>query len=255
MSDDSDRNIVVPGDRLADAGSASAGQNAYEQGDGIYAERVGIVRRSDGEVAVIPLSGRYQAERGDLVIGTVVETMPTNWYIDVRAPSDVGMHVTDVPWRIDYGETSKYLTNGETVLLKVYDVDELGEVQVTMEDQECRKLSGGVTVDVEPSKVARIIGRKGSMIRMLKELTDTRMFVGQNGRIWIDGEPDDIALALGALRRIEAEAHTSGLTERVRSWINEQQEEGNYDELRREASQMLSTPEWSPHPHVEEETP
>lgn len=255
MTDETERTIVTPGERIGDAESSRAGENAYEEDGGIYAERLGILSDRDGEVAVIPLSGRYQAERGDLVIGTVVETMPTNWYIDVRAPSDVGMHVTDVPWRIDYGETSKYLGNGETVLLKVYDVDELGEVQVTMEDQECRKLNGGVTVDVEPSKVARIIGRKGSMIRMLKELTDTRMFVGQNGRIWIDGEPDDIALALGALRRIEAEAHTTGLTERLRSWIQDQKEEGDYKKLRREASKMLSTTEWSPHPIEEGDTP
>lgn len=247
MSDASTRRIVVPGDLLDDSGSKKPGRNTYREGDKIYAERLGTIMTRDDEVEVIALSGRYDPQRGDLVIGTVVDTMPTNWYIDIRAPSDVGMHVTDVPWRVEYGETSKYLNNGDTVLLKVYQVDELGKVQITMKDQQCRKLNGGVTVDVESSKVARIIGRKGSMVRTLKELTETRMFVGQNGRIWIDGEAEDIALALAALRRIEEEAHTSGLTERLKAWIQEQKESGDYDTLRQEAAEMLKPEGWSPH--------
>ncbi len=247
MSNASTRRIVVPGDLLDDSGSKEPGRNTYREDGKIYAERLGTLMSGDDEVEVIALSGRYDPQRGDLVIGTVVETMATNWYIDIRAPSDVGMHVTDVPWRVEYGETSKYLKNGDTVLFKVYQVDEMGKVQVTMKDQQCRKLNGGVTVDVEPSKVARIIGRKGSMVRLLKEETETRMFVGQNGRIWIDGEPQDIALALAALRRIEEEAHTRGLTERLQAWLDEQKESGDYDALRQEAAERLKPEGWSPH--------
>ena len=45
--------------------------------------------------------------------------------------------------------------------------------------------------------------------------------VGQNGLIWVDGEADDVKLALEGLQKIEAEAHTSGLTDRMKAWLEE----------------------------------
>jgi exosome complex component RRP4 len=58
------------------------------------------------------------------------------------------------------------------------------------------------------------------MIKMLKTLTNCNIFVTQNGRIWIRG--DNIAyerLLIDAIYKIEREAHTSGLTDRVQAYI------------------------------------
>jgi exosome complex component RRP4 len=53
------------------------------------------------------------------------------------------------------------------------------------------------------------------------------MFVGQNGVIWIDGEPQDVALAMAAIRKIEDEAHTSGLTDKVKAFLEEHRRSGS----------------------------
>ncbi len=58
------------------------------------------------------------------------------------------------------------------------------------------------------------------MIKMLKDLTKSNIFVTQNGRIWLKSE--DIAyerLLIDAIRKIEKEAHTVGLTDRMSEYI------------------------------------
>lgn len=214
--------IVVPGDLLDQSGDLKAGENTYKEGDGIYSLRLGLQRESRGHVDVVPLSGkRYEPQRGDLIIGTIVEAKPSIWFLDINGSSEVGMHVNEVPWRVDFGETTKYLDIGDTALLKVYHVDERREPQITMKDRTCRKLEGGTTITVPPSKVPRIIGRRGSMIKTIKNNTDCRVFVGKNGVVWFDGEPDEVNRVMEAIHMIEKEAHTSGLTERVEKLLAE----------------------------------
>ncbi|HEX2022351.1 MAG TPA: exosome complex RNA-binding protein Rrp4, partial [Candidatus Thermoplasmatota archaeon] len=216
------RQIVVPGEIVADAAAGlRPGQNTYAEGDSIYALRLGVKTVRGDRVSVIQLSGRYEPARGDMVIGTVVEAGPSNWYINIGAANDVGMHVNDVPWRVEFGETTKYLAIGDSVLLKIVHVDELKKAQVSMKDRQCRKLTGGLILEISPAKVPRVVGRNGSMIGMIKDATNVRLFVGQNGFVWLDGEPEDVQLALEALQKIEAEAHTSGLTDRMRAWLEE----------------------------------
>ncbi len=57
------------------------------------------------------------------------------------------------------------------------------------------------------------------MINLLKRETNCDIFVGQNGRIWISGRDDMANIAAGALLKIEQEAHTSGLTDRIKEFI------------------------------------
>ena len=76
-------------------------------------------------------------------------------------------------------------------------------------------------MEIAHSKVPRVIGKKGSMISLIKSYTKCRMFVGQNGRIWIDGDVDDIFNAIRVIKRIEEEAQVMGLTESVKSMLEQ----------------------------------
>jgi exosome complex component RRP4 len=77
------------------------------------------------------------------------------------------------------------------------------------------KIKGGQIINVEPSKVPRIIGKKGSMISLLKKFTKCRIFVGQNGRIWLDGDEDGIQKVIDTIKMIENEALSYGLTNKI----------------------------------------
>lgn len=174
----------------------------------------------------MPLSGQYIPVRGDLVVGKIVDIGPSNWLVDINSPYPAPLHVNEVPWRVEFGETSKFMSVGDIVLLKVVDISETKRITVSMQDHGLRKLTGGMVVDVSPSKVPRVIGRNGSMIQMLKNHTGCRVYVGQNGRIWIDGDLDNIVRAVQAVKMIEDEAHSLGLTEKVKRYLETSSKRG-----------------------------
>jgi exosome complex component RRP4 len=214
------REIVVPGDLLSESG-LKAGPGTYVESGHIYAAQLGIKTTRSDVVGVVPLSGQYIPTRGDMVIGKIVDMGASNWYVDINAAHQSSLHVNEVPWRVEFGETGKFMTVGDLVSLKIVGVDELGKVQISMKEHGLRKLAGGVVIEVAPSKIPRVIGRSGSMIQMLKNATSCRIYVGQNGRIWVDGDLDSMLKAIDAIKLIEAEAHSTGLTEKVEKLLGQ----------------------------------
>ena len=58
------------------------------------------------------------------------------------------------------------------------------------------------------------------MISMLKQETGCQITVGQNGVALVWGKsPDEESLAVEAIYMVEREAHTRGLTDRIREMI------------------------------------
>ena len=80
---------------------------------------------------------------------------------------------------------------------------------------DCRKLYSGTVVQVEPTAVPRVIGKQGSMITAIREKTHTRIQIGQNGFIWIDGKGEDISRAQKAIETINRETSSEGLTKKI----------------------------------------
>jgi exosome complex component RRP4 len=212
------REIVMPGD-LLEGDKLKPGAGTYISEGKIYAALLGIKSVKSNYVNIIPLSGRYIPAVGDSVIGKVEDIGPSNWLIDINSPYPAPLHVNEVPWRVEFGDTARYMNVGDVILAKVLMVDETMRVQVTMKDQGLRKLQGGQIIEISPSKVPRVIGKSGSMIQMIKGYTNCRIFVGQNGRIWLDGEVDNILHAIKAIQTIEEDAHSYGLTEKVKAYL------------------------------------
>jgi exosome complex component RRP4 len=141
--------------------------------------------------------------------------------VDIRAPYPAPLHVNEVPWRVEFGDTARFLSVGDTILAKIQNVDEIKRVHVTMNDHDLRRLTGGLITEISHSKVPRVIGKGGSMITLIKRYTKCRMFVGQNGRIWIDGNTEDIIVAVRAIEKIEAEAQILGLTDSIKTFLED----------------------------------
>lgn len=214
------RTLVIPGEIIGE-GDLKAGKNTYKRGNKIYAIQMGFTTITSNFVNVIALSGRYIPKPDDLVIGVIQSVSPTSWLVDINSPYPAPLHVNEVPWRVDFGDTARYLNFGDTILARIFLVDEMKRIQVTMKDQGSRKLSGGQIMEISPTKVPRVIGKGGSMISLIKEKTMCRLFVGQNGRIWIDGEPEKIRIAMIAIEFIERESHKLGLTESVERYLEQ----------------------------------
>ena len=214
------REIVVPGDVLSTRGE-KGGDNTYERDGKLYAAILGVKNYSQNGISVMPIGGVYMPSTGDTVIGIINDIAASNWMVDISAPYPAPLHVNEVPWKVEFGDTSKYLNVGDAVLLKILMVDESKKIQVTMNDSGLRKLDGGMIVDVPYCKVSRIIGKSGSMIQMLKNISYFRIFIGQNGRIWIDGDDENAEVAADAIRYIEENSQKGNLTEKVKALIEE----------------------------------
>ncbi len=224
-SKDNAREIVVPGELLAISGKR-AGPGTYSEGGKIFASQLGIKSVRPDMISVVPFSGQYMPLRGDLVVGKIVDVGASNWLVDINSPYPAPLHVNEVPWRVEFGETRKFMSVGDVVLLKILGSDEQKRIQITMQDHGLRKLTGGMVLEISPSKVPRVIGKNGSMIQMLKNMTGCRIYVGQNGRIWIDGDLDNIVKAVRAIRTIEEEAHAHGLTEKIKQLLEQSSAQG-----------------------------
>jgi exosome complex component RRP4 len=61
------------------------------------------------------------------------------------------------------------------------------------------------------------------MISMIKQETGCQIILGLNGVILVTGKnPEDEELAMMAIRKIEEESHTSGLTDRITQLLKEE---------------------------------
>ena len=211
------REIVIPSQLLGDIKNMKAGRGTFIENGKIYSEILGVVNRNGKFINVVPIKGRYLPNEKDFVIGIVLEAMSSSWLVDINAAYPSLLHVNEVPWGIEFGETERYLKTGDAVMAKVLQVDQENHIQITLNDRNLYKIKGGHILDVEPSKVPRIIGKKGSMINIIKKYSKCRIFVGQNGRIWIDGNEEGIKKVMEVINLIEEEALTYGLTNKVES--------------------------------------
>jgi exosome complex component RRP4 len=213
-----DRVLVLPGEEIVSQG-LKPGPGTYRVGGKVYASVLGLVSPRPPFVQVVPLSGRYIPKPNDVVIGTVTDAQGTFWLLDIGAPRWAPLHMTGTPWKVEIGETEKFLRSGESVVVRVENLDPTGRIGVTMLGDGLGKLEGGSIVRLSPARIPRVVGRGGSMIQTITQHTGAQVSVGQNGRIWIDGSPEAIHRVREALRMIAEDGQRSGLTERVDSYL------------------------------------
>lgn len=212
------RQLVLPGDILAED-DFNPGENTYREGGKIYASLTGLANIAGKNVYVVALKGFYMPIVGDLVIGKVIDLRLGGWLVDINSPYTAILPTSeafDRSFNSRRDEMSNFLDVGDLVVVKVIAFDRTRDPQLTIRESGLGKVSKGHIVRVTPTKIPRVIGRKGSMINLLTRGTNTRITVGQNGLILVSGDrPEMEALAVRILQMIEREAHTLGLTDRV----------------------------------------
>jgi exosome complex component RRP4 len=219
------RQLVTPGDLIAE-GDYIAGENTYREDNKIYAPRIGLVDYEDKKVNVVALRAFYIPRVGDTVIGTVVEVGFNGWVVDINSPYPALLRASDVlgrPFRPQKDELSQVLDVGDLIVAKIVAYDRTHDPQLTVGEPGLGKITRGEIVKVTPTKIPRVIGRKGSMISMIKQETGCQIILGLNGIILITGKNlEDEQLAMMAIHKIEEESHTSGLTDRIVQMLKEE---------------------------------
>ncbi len=193
--------IVVPGEKL-DSKQIRI-ENTISDANGTYSTILGSF--DDESKDLIPLEGLWQPKNGDAVIGVVEEDRGTTLTVNLNAPYR-GLAISKF--------LEEDLRAGDIVVASIKELEK-GGTAVLMRP---KPLEGGKLISVKPSKIPRIIGKANTMVKQITDGTGTSIIIGLNGIIWLKG--GNIDLATAAILKIEEEAHTSGLTERIKSMLD-----------------------------------
>lgn len=194
--------IVMPGEMLADKPERIA--YAFVDRGRTYSTVVGLF--SEGKL--VPLEGPYEPLPDDLIVGIISEVKFSGYSVDINAPYVSFLSSREIRERYEMGDA---------IFARIDRVDEVKNIDLA----DAKKLPVGRLVKVSSVKIPRIIGKKNSMIDMLKAATGCDIYAGRNGYVWIAGKGNQ-TLAEKAIRTIEAQAHTSGLTDRMAAYLKRQ---------------------------------
>ena len=235
--EEKEKELVLHGDLLIDSMDYLPGKNCYRDGNSIVSKRLGLVHFKGHVIEVIPLSGVYMPEIGDMVVGRIEDVQHSGWIVDINSPYEAFLPLSGVREFVDSQKTdmSKIYGKGDMIYGKVTMVSPNKSIHISMQDPKTRKFDKGRIVQISAVKVPRLIGKHGSMINMIKDNTGCRISVGQNGLIWLQGENE--ALAVEAINIIEEKSQSEGLTEYVQNLLNKKtgkDKEGDKDEKGRQ---------------------
>lgn len=216
-----DRDVVVPGETLATGLSYIPGQYMYREGDNIIAAKVGLVSVEGKVLKIVPLASPFIPKVGDVVIGVVEDVMLMGWRFNIGGPNSAVLNVKDATNEfIGRGvDLTQYFGLGDMVFCKIVNVTSQNLIDVTMRGPGLRKLDGGRVMRINPAKIPRVIGKEGTMAKMIMDATKTDIVVGQNGVIWISGSPEGEVQASNAIRKVDENAHMSGLTQAIKRFL------------------------------------
>jgi exosome complex component RRP4 len=218
------RQLVAPGDLLAE-GNYFAGENTFKNEEKVYSTSIGLVEFQERRVFVVALKAFYVPRVEDIVIGGVTDVTIGGWIVDINAPYPALLRASDVMER-SYRPQRNNLTSifdvGDILIAKIVSYDRTRDPLLTVRESDLGKVTRGQIVEIVPSKIPRLIGKKGSMITTIKSETGCHIVIGQNGRVLVSGKTvENEQLAIMAIQKVEEESHTSGLTNRVAELLKE----------------------------------
>src|SRR6185312_2171972 len=217
------RRYVIPGDKIIE-GNYKPLMNVMKSGDYLISTRIVIVEVVKDVLKVIPLSGVYIPRVNDLVIGKVIDRSSLSWDIDINSCFFAHLPAQDVfgrdfsPARDDMG---RQLNIGDLIIARIVSFDRTRDPMLTVQDKDLGKIPYGEFIKISPTRVPRLIGKRGSMIQTIEQATQTRVIIGQNGIVVVTGRDiEGLSLAVKAIKMVEEESHTTNLTQRVKSLLN-----------------------------------
>jgi len=233
------RELVVPGEILTDDTKnfiPGRGTLLTKDKSKIVSLMLGLKSIKKNYINVIPLKGIYTPQPGDKVIALVVDKNPVKYKCDINSKDFAQLKPRNTikreRSRMGRGrggpqDDTERFDIGDLIIAKILSADRLNKPELTTVGRYLGKKNGGIVISIDPPKIPRVIGRAGSMIKMLKNLTKCNIFVTQNGRIWIRGENiENERLLIKAIAKIEREAHTTGLTDRIQAFIENEKVKG-----------------------------
>jgi len=237
------KQVVIPGEAVFTGPEYLPGDGTEKRGEDIVALRYGLAEESNKLVKVIPLSGGYTPRRGNVIVGKVEILTHNGWVIDFGNANNGFLPITEVPRFVNKGQLDEVMDIGDMVVAKIWSVNGRG-IDLSVKSRGLGKIDNGIIFKVNPNKVPRIIGKEGSMVKIIRDNTGCNITVGQNGYVLLEGEKiEDELFAKRAIEFVVERSFVSGLTDEVEKWFKSNGGRGSkkvdiQDEVNREVEEM-----------------
>jgi len=216
-----ERKQVIPGDVIA-TGNHRYGNYIEKRGDDYIALRIGLAEVSHEGIKLNPLTGPYLPRAEDQVIGKVVDINGFGWVIDINSCFDGFLPASFVFGRefspATHDLSSKFKV-GDVIGARIESFDRSRDPQLSIRGHGYGKIPEGEIVKMSPTRVPRLIGKRGSMINLISERTGCDVQVGQNGVIVVVGPPEGVVRTVNVIKMIDKETHGANLMAKVEEYL------------------------------------
>ena len=220
--------IVVPGDIVKLMGYRGREEGfIYRINKGSYVfTHLGVAHLMNKKVDVIPYKNVYIPKIGDFVIGFVTGYAPNGWIVEIGSYTKAFLPANEMikegkfdPKKI---ELDKYLKLGDAIGAVILDMNRFSNILLTLKPikeginpRHLGRLTGYYIIKVHTTKLPRIIGKKGSMVKIIKKKIDGDLIIAQNGVIMYKGEYENFLILKRILNIIIQYTYASGLTGKI----------------------------------------
>jgi exosome complex component RRP4 len=216
-----ERKQVIPGDVIV-RGDYRYGSYVEKRGDSYIALRVGLAEVGREGIKLNPMTGPYLPRPDDEVIGKVIDINGFGWVIDINSCFDGFLPASFVFGR-EFSPSTHDLTTkfrvGDIIGCRIESFERTRDPQISIRGHGYGKIPKGEIIKISPTKVPRLIGRRGAMINMISEKTSCDVKVGQNGVVVVVGPPEGIVKTAEAIKMIENETHVADLSRKVEEYL------------------------------------
>jgi len=216
--------------------------NTSKIGDQLISNKTGLIDVFNDQTNILPYKNIYKPKQGDFVIGIVIGFMPNGWQIDLFSYKKHMLPAAETPIlqvlnprsndkssydkhsyrrrpeRFDptKHELKDFLKIGDIIRAEVIEAGRLGNSLLSMnQGGSLEKIPDAYYMKINVSKLPRIIGKKGSMLKLLEDASNTKLFVGQNGIIAIEGTIESYRKVKETINMISKNIFMKGLSDKV----------------------------------------
>ena len=208
-----EQRLVTPGMAVGPSAGKRAGSGVRIVENTFISTQLGWLKELNNTVSVDPIHTSFIPRSGDLVVGIVAEVRSNLWFLDINGAFQALLPMSLAPWKVEFGTARQHMDIGDVVLARVQEVDESHNVVLTMKGVGLRRLNQGTLVNLPVQHLGRIRGQNNERLQRIKDATDCRIILGENGRVWIDGDSDGMAVARRLVTKIASEAHWHDIEE------------------------------------------
>ena len=216
----SENQFVLPGDVIV-TGDYRPEQNVTLDGDRLVSTTIGFSEINDDLVTVYPLTGFYNPNIDDLVIGKIISHNALSWEVDINSYYSGILLASDIFGK-DYSpskdDLSLKLNVGDIVLARIANMGSRDPL-ITIAGENLGKIDSGELIRTSSTTIPHLTD---SMIQTIEASTNATLTVGQNGLIVLKcNNSTGLTKAIASIKMIDMIQNDVNIEEKVQNVLDE----------------------------------